>query len=735
MIDKVLRRSLLLLLSSAIVSTSGSAQQGTQPQQGQQQEQPPPFTAPNPPAPAATQAPGQEPVPGQQKPQVSPEAPLPETSGSTINFRALAPLAKQPAAPSHPSAELQHAADANSRPRDESPSPFDTHFFSLADPYRPAKVAPFHWDSPSHISDFVRDGRLYLSLHDAIVLAIDNSLDVEIERYGILLADMDLTRAKGGGNLRGIDYTVEQSPPGVGSITSPLLVTETTGTAASTNASVTDLSQVTQTGSETQQTLSENGTSTFAAGPLIPLYDPVVSGEASYFRRSDQLSLIDSTIGSSGSTGSSGTSTGAQKSVSAAIDYQQGFSSGTALDFYFDNSSQVLYGAISQLDPFHSPTVSATLTQPLLRGFGRGVNLRFVRIANLDQKVSLLLFKQQLLETIYGVSRLYFDLVSLGENVGVKEQSLASAQRLFDDDSNQVAEGTLAPIELTRARALLSSNRLDLIQAQGEYRQQEVILRQQLLRKMSDPDAEFAAIVPTDRIVVPDTLQAIDVPKLIEDALANRPDLLQASLQIHADEIQARALRNQVKPQLNAYANFQNRGSLLTPLQTPGSSGDGLATVPAALTQGGEVLSTIYQGGVQLTLPLRNRIAQADSARDAIQLRQAEGRSAKLENDIRQQVENASIALETAHQAYAAAVESVNYQQQLLQAEMDKLSVGESTNYLVVQDQAYLAQARSTEVAARSDWMKAQLSLDRALGDLLEKNDVVLEDAIEGKLH
>jgi outer membrane protein TolC len=129
-------------------------------------------------------------------------------------------------------------------------------------------------------------------------------------------------------------------------------------------------------------------------------------------------------------------------------------------------------------------------------------------------------------------------------------------------------------------------------------------------------------------------------------------------------------------------------------------------------------------------MPLRNRIAQSDAVRDAIQLRQAQGRTVKMENDVRQQVENAAIALEVAHQAYAASVESSNYQQQLLQAEIDKLAVGASTHFMVVQDQAYLAQSRSTEVAARSDWMKAKLSLDHVLGDLLEKNNVLLEDAI-----
>jgi outer membrane protein TolC len=182
---------------------------------------------------------------------------------------------------------------------------------------------------------------------------------------------------------------------------------------------------------------------------------------------------------------------------------------------------------------------------------------------------------------------------------------------------------------------------------------------------------------------------------------------------------------------LDAYANVQTRGSSLVPYSLPGTAGTGIATVPPALFQGGLRLSTIYQGGIQLNMPLRNRIAQADSARDAIQLRQSQARAAKLENDIRQQIENAVISLETAHQAYAAAVESSNYQAQLLQAEKDKFAVGASTNLLIVQDEAYLAQAQSTEVAARSDWKKAQLALDRSLGVLLKRNNIQFDSAIE----
>lgn len=699
---------------------------GWSPGRAQQGQQPPPYTAPAPPMPDVNHSPGQQPPPAQQRPEVPPNAPLPQPDKTTIDVRQLQPLSVQPVAPSHPSADLQHVEDSGTRPQAEAPSTLHTSLFSLVGPYRAPRVPQLPTGSLSRLQGLVHDGKLYLSLHDAIALAIENNLDVEVSRYNLLLADTDLTRARGGGSLRGIDYTIQLPPPGVGAATSPLLITETTGNPSSTNATVTDLSQVGQTGSSTQENLSQNGTSTYSAGPSIPLYDPTLTGQAGYYRRSDQTALIN--------LGSSGTTTGAEDFVSTAVDYQQGFSSGAQLDAFVDNAAEVLYATNSQYDPFHAPSTSFTLTQPLLRGRGREVNLRFIRIAQLDQHASRLLFEQQVLETVYGISRLYYDLVSLGENVGVQEESLVAAQRLYDDDKNQVDQGTLAPIELTRVQALLSSSRLNLIQAQGEYRQQEAILRQQLLRKLGDPAANFAAIIPEDRIVVPDKPQPLDVPALIDDAIANRPDLAQAGLQIRADEISAKAARNYVKPGLNVFANVQTRGSSIAPYAELGSPGTGLVTVPADLTQGGLRLSTVYQGGLQLSLPLRNRIAQADAARDEIQLRQAEGRSMQLENQIRQQIEQAAIALENAHQAYAAAVESRDYQEQLLQAEKDKFSVGESTNFLIVQDQAYLAQARSTEVAARSDWMKARITLDRTLGNLLEKNNISLDDAIRGKL-
>ena len=203
---------------------------------------------------------------------------------------------------------------------------------------------------------------------------------------------------------------------------------------------------------------------------------------------------------------------------------------------------------------------------------------------------------------------------------------------------------------------------------------------------------------------------------------------------MEAGKISAAGSRNAALPQLNVYANVETRGASEQAYDTLGSPGTGQPTLPQNLALGGLRVSTIYQGGVQVTLPLRNRVAASDSARDTVQLRQIQARTEKLSAQVREEVEVAVIALQTADTAYRAASQSLGFQQQLLDAERDKLSVGQSTDLAVLQNEAYLAQARSTEIAARSDYQKARIELDRALGDLLEKNNIELDDAIRGKL-
>ena len=638
--------------------------------------------------------------------------------------------------PPAPSPQLTQDADTTAAPTRSEPSGLTPSFLNFLGPYRRPGVPELFPGNATRLTGLIRDGKLYLTLHDAIALAIENNLDVEVERYNIVLSDTDLVRAKGGGSIRGIDFTIQQPENGVGGPGSPLLNADVVSSNPIT-PTVTDLTSLNST-IQNQENLSTLGTgAVYSPGPNVPLFDPSLLAESGYLQRSN-------TTSASTAAGTTGTGTGTTTATSSAktyhfvpanLSYLQGFSPGTQLEATVNNDSAVVYGSKSQLDPFATLSTSATLTQPLLRGRGRDVNLRYLRIANLNKKTSRLLFEQQVLETIYGTSRLYFDLVSLGENVIVNQESLRANQKLEEDDEAQVEQGTLAPIELTRAKALLSSSQFALIQAQGLYRQQEVILRNTIIRTSSPVfSAAFTEIVPTDRILVPDQLDPMNLPDLVQQGLARRPDLAQAALQVKAGEISVKASRNQALPQLNLYGNVQTRGVSEQAYEPLGSTGTGLPTTPQNFALGGLDTSTIYQGGIQLTLPIRNRVAQSDAARDAVQLRQSQARTEKLADSIRESIENAIIALQTAQAAYQAASTSRSFQEQLLQSERDKLSVGESTNLLVIQNETYLAQARSTEIAARSNWKKAQIDLDHALGNLLERNNIKLDDAISGTI-
>jgi outer membrane protein len=199
-------------------------------QQDQQPPQPPPFTAPNPPTPAAPNAPGQQAVPQQQQPALPPEALLPQPDKTSVDVRDRKPLNVQVPGPDKRSPNVDYVANDGTRPQAEAPSAFHSRIFSFGG-YRAPRVPELSMRPQTAVDGLVRDGKLYLSLHDAIVLAVQNNLDVEVSRYNLLIADTDLTRAQGGGNLRGLDFTIQQTPQGVGATTSPLLITATTGNA------------------------------------------------------------------------------------------------------------------------------------------------------------------------------------------------------------------------------------------------------------------------------------------------------------------------------------------------------------------------------------------------------------------------------------------------------------------------------------------------------------------------
>ncbi len=666
-----------------------------------------------PPTPASKQTPGS---PGSSQDPLAQQPPgTPTPSGTDA-------AAGNPA----PSSTLQHVANDKAQAKDQRANIVPrSSFLDFVAPYRRPSAPPLKLSPADRARSLIRNGIIYLSLYDAIALAIENNLDVEVARYNLSISGTETLRASGGGDLRGIDYSVAESPTGVGGPGSPLLNSAASSVTPST-PTINDLTSLNEL-TETQTDLSVQGASGFAAGPTLPTFQPTFVGQNTWFQRSNSTLLSAATQALP--------QPGTLNFVTANYALVQGFSYGTQVEVDLNNAAPVLYGGNSQYNPFATPNTSLTVSQPLFRGLGRSVNLRYIRIANINQKISRLLFYQQLISTVYGVARLYFDLVSLNENAQVKRETLAAARKLYEDNAAQVEQGTLAPLELTRARSLVTSSELDLIQSEGLVRQEEVIVKTQLARRgTADPILANLRIVPTDPISIPasDDLRPID--RMITAALSSRPDLIQASLQVESGQIALEASKNATLPELDLIGNIQTRGSTEVPFTTLGTPGTGLITAPTDLGVAGLRTSRIYQAGIQLNLPLKNHVAQADAARDLLQLRQAEAKTQLLANQVREQIESSVIALQTARSALAAAIQSREYQQQLVDAEKDKLSVGASTNFLVIQQESFLAQARSTEVAARSVWIKARVALDRATGDLLERNGITYDDSLAGDL-
>jgi outer membrane protein TolC len=580
--------------------------------------------------------------------------------------------------------------------------------------YRAPRVAPSSFANSSRVDALIRANQLYLSLPDSIAIALENNLDIELQRFATRIADTDLLLARGGGQLRGVTMTVSELPQSVIAPGEPLITSAAGGAVLSTSiiANVADVYPV--TGAITN--LSVNGsTSTvavpFSSGPPIPTYDPAVNGQFNWEHQSaPQINPA-----------SYGVNPLVARNLLGNVGLTAGFSPGTQVGLAFDNTSESANATNFLYNPFTQSSLGLTVTQPLLRGFGVRLNRRFIRIAGIDQRIANLVFREQAIATVSGVIRLYYDLVSLNEDLAVKRQTLESAQRLYEDNQAQVEAGTLAPIEQTRAQAEVAAAKQDLITSEGFVLQQELLLKTVLTRRgTADPVLRTARIVPTSSIGIPAADEARPVDDLVKEALANRPEVAAAGLQIEGSEISLEGSRNELLPELNLVGVAQNSG-----LAAGGAS---------AL---GQVLShdyPTYAVGLQLNLPLRNRQAEADVLRDELQVRQSEVRRQQVENQVRLEIENALIALGRSREALKAATQARTLQEQSLELEREKFAVGLSTTFLITQYQSFLAQARSSEVAARSAWIKAHNALERAMGHTLDANGVSIDEAVRGQV-
>ena len=647
--------------------------------------------------------------------------------------------AQQPSGnvPTAPSATAQQGASpqpgtaAGKRPlRLEDYSKPRSHFPNPIAPYIGRQVPEPVLANSSRADQLLQNGKLMLSLNDAIALALENNLDLAIARYNFSIADTDILRSKAGNAIRGVATGLVQGTPGggVGGFGTGAQGAGAGGTTGGAGGAGTGAAGLVS--------------STLGVGSQIDSFDPILSGTVSVEHATFPLSTAFIT----------GVNELNQNTTTGNFTYSQGFATGTAMQVGFNNSRQSSNNLRNSLNPTINSNFRLTLRQHLLQGFGFAANERFIRIAKNNRRISDAAFVQQVSTTVSQVQNIYWDVVNAYEDVRVKERSLALANKTLSDNRKQVEIGTLAPIEIVRAESEAATRQQDLIISQTNLQLQQSLLKNAITRTMpSGSSLVNAEVIPTDTMQLPTGEPGAPVEQLLQEALTKRPELQQSNIDLENRRITDKSARNALLPTLDVFGFYG--GSGLAGPQNPLATCAGPVCTPAELAQGlippnsipssglNNSVSRLFDSsapdkgvGVNLTVPLRNRSAQADAVRAQLEYRQAEMRLQQLKNQIGIEVRNAQFALEQNRARVEAAQKGRQFAQQSLEAEQKKYALGASTNFLVLQAQRDLTQAEVNLVGSMAAYEKSRVELDRVTGSTLERNNIRFDEAAVGEV-
>ena len=579
----------------------------------------------------------------------------------------------------------------------------------------------------------MRDGKIYLSVDDAVALALENNLDIGIARYNLNIADTDILRAKAGASILGVNAGVVQNTPGggVGGLGGQV-GSGTGGTSAGAAGAGTGTGGIVA--------------STLGLGSLITSFDPVLTGTMQIDHAKFECSSpFCGTV---------------QNTGTANFAYQQGFQWGTNMSVGFTNNRVTSNNPFTLESPVLNSGFQFKLTQHLLQGLGFAANDRFIRIAKNNREITDVAFRQQVTATVYQIEYMYWDLVYAYENVRVQKESLAFAQKTLSDTQKQVQIGSLAPIEVVRAQSTVATDMQALTLAQTNLQLQQLLMKNALSRTLVDPQLADADVIPTSTMQIPEQEEVVPTQDLVNDALNHRPELAEARINLTNTEISNKAVRNALLPSLDLFAYYggsglggaQNPVNLCAnePLQAqadgfcagPDAAFNGQTINPIAPSVGyGSTLNNLINStapdkgvGLSLNIPIRNRAAQAVQVRSELEYRQAQMRVQQIENQVRIEVRNAQFAVQQNRASVAAAQAAVALGHQSLDAEQKKLNLGASTSTLVLQNESALATAESIQLSATAAYQKSRIELDRATGLLLDHVGIVMADAEAGEV-
>jgi outer membrane protein len=579
--------------------------------------------------------------------------------------------------------------------------------------YKPTSIEKASFVNSVRLTDLVKDGKIYLSLSDAIALAIENNYDIAIARYDLGIADTDILRTKTGAAPLG-------SPSG--------LVTGTLGGSTSTLSTGGGPGGTTVGSGGAGSGVSGLTLTTAGSGPVPENLDPYLSGTIQFDRnRLPATSFFQ--------TGTSSTNT-------YNASYNQGFVTGTKFQFDFSNTYSTSSNGIQQFSPELLSNFKATLTQHLLQGAGIWVNKRFMYQAENNRRITDSSFRQQILYTVNQVETIYWGLVQAYQDVQAKQRALEQSNDLLANNKKQLEIGTMAPLDVVNAESTVASDKQALISSQSALNYQQQIIKQAIARNLNDQVLSSAPVIPTDRVSLePIQEENQPVETLVQQAFQQRPELEQAELTVRNDEITLKGARNALLPTLDVYGYWQGQGvaGTLNPNLNCAFLGGTCPVLPA--TGYGTALKGAFNNsapdrgmGFNLSIPLRNRQAQSVQERSLMEYRQAELRLEQLHTQIRMQVVNALYALTNDRAAVQAATASRDFNQQSLEAEEKKLKLGASTTANVLLQKRNLAMAEDNLITANAAYAKDRAGLYQILASTLEHYRINLNDAATGNV-
>lgn len=578
-------------------------------------------------------------------------------------------------------------------------------------PYRASTAAPVNLSNSGHLHDLIRAGKLYLTVQDAIALAIENNLDLEVDRYGPLAAEWSLQRAQGGGPLRGVtsgNSLVNQVTSGQGVVGSEASVGLASNTATSGGGN--------------------GGAAISQIGPVTQNLDPVLQNATIFSHvTSPQQNTVVSRVD-------------ALVSTHHVIDsfVQQGLLSGGYVQVSANESYLKENAPTDFLNPSVFPVAQIYLSHNLLQGFGTAVNSRFIRVAENNIQAAQLTFRSQLLNTVANVLNLYWDLVTDDEDLAVRQRAADQAQKFYDDTRKQIELGVLPRFEASRAESNVASARQLLAIAQATAEQQQNLLKNAISRNgLEDELLDAAAIVPLDHIEVPEQENLPPLRDLVAKALGDRPDVALDKINDESAEASALGTANGVRPSLRG--NVQVSATGLSGTATPPVVIQGRSVTADKYYVGGlgNALGQVFRdnfpsrrAGALFAGTIHNRIAQGDYGVEQLQLRQGDLLERRNRNQMVVDISNQMVALRQARARYSQAVDSRKLQEQLLEKAQQSFSFGGATISEVEAAQSAVVAAQETEVSTRSAFSHARIALDQVLGQTLDVNHVSVEQAL-----